>query len=79
MNRTTIMLPNELKHAAQLKAKEQGLSFGEFVRRSMKQALSNGTNDRAKDPLFADSSLYEEDMVTDVAEKHDDYLYRDSP
>jgi hypothetical protein len=78
MQRTTIMLPNDLKARALRRAKELGVSFGEFVRESLSAQLSRA-DQNADDPLFADQAVFEEEAATDVATDHDRYLYGDSP
>ncbi len=78
MHRTTIMLPPELKTRANRRAREMGLSFGEFVRRCLAAQLSGvGGEQRAEDLLFADQEVFTGEAPTDLAEHHDRYLYGD--
>ncbi|MCP3963232.1 MAG: hypothetical protein GY719_35780 [bacterium] len=78
MHRTTLMLPPELKLQAQQKAREQGISLGEYIRRAIESELSgSGALRRAADPLFADTAVFTGDAPTDSAAEHDRYLYGD--
>jgi len=75
MNRTTIMLPEELKRRAQERASADGISFGELVRRSLAATVSTPPPQRTEDPLFADSGTYLGQAPSDLSEEHDQYLY----
>ena len=76
MQRTTIMLPADLKVLALHRAREQGLSLGEFLRRSLEASLAGpGETPRKDDPLFSDVSVYDGPVPADLAANHDDYLY----
>jgi len=76
--RTTIVLPDPLKQRAVARAREQGISFGEFVRRSVEKMLTappRGTGrEKAADPFWDNLKAYE-GGPTDLAARHDDYLY----
>ena len=69
------MLPVDLKVRAQHRAREQGLSLGEFLRRSIAAALADTSKPRKADPLFSDDAVYEGPVPSDLAANHDDYLY----
>ena len=78
MKRTTIMIPNEMKAKAQNRAKMMGISFGCFVRESIKASLDNEnaeSNLYAQDPFFADKVVFTGEVPKDSAKNHDDYLY----
>lgn len=76
MQRTTIMLPLELKAQAEQWAQERGISLSEFIRELLASALeTNQSKPRAKDSLFADDAVFTGDVPTDLAENHDRYLY----
>ncbi|MCD4749557.1 MAG: ribbon-helix-helix domain-containing protein [Thermoanaerobaculales bacterium] len=77
MNRTTIMLPEELKRQVQERAMAAGISFGELVRRSLTTTVSTPPPERAEDPLFADSGTYLGEAPSDLSEEHDQYLYEE--
>ena len=78
MNRTTIMLPEELKRQAQERAMATGISFGELVRRSLTATVSTPPPERREDPLFADSGIYLGEAPADLSKDHDGYLYADA-
>lgn len=78
MNRTTIMLPEELKRQAQERAMATGISFGELVRRSLTDTVSAPPPQRTEDPLFADSGVYLGEAPSDLSKEHDQYLYADA-
>jgi hypothetical protein len=75
MLRTTIMLPPELKRRAVLRARAEGVSLGELIRRSLESAIRDGPGTRGRDPLFADGEMYNGEVPADVVENHDRYLY----
>ena len=78
MQRTTVMLPRELKLRALESARAKGISLGEIIRESLERALQEGANDsRARDPLLSDSEVFSGEAPRDLAEHHDDYLYGD--
>lgn len=77
MQRTTIMLPNELRARAQRRASELGMSLGQFIRESLTARLSRVEN-QTEDPLFEDSAVFEGDAGKDLARNHDRYLYGDT-
>ena len=69
------MLPDELKIQAQTQALQCGISLSEFIRRTLEQALQSANHDASADPLFADNAVFDGDSPTDLADRHDDYLY----
>lgn len=76
MERTTIMLPLELKVRAQRVAHQRGISLGVLIRESLTRVLENEEqNHRAADPLFADDAVFIDDAPADLAQHHDRYLY----
>lgn len=76
MWKTTLMLPVELKERAHRIARKQGISFGELMRRSLETMLEREEQPlRETDPFFADREVFEGDGPSDLAERHDDYLY----
>lgn len=78
MNRTTIMLPEELKRQAQERAMAAGISFGELVRRSLTATVSTPPPERTEDSLFADSGIYLGEAPSNLSKEHDQYLYADA-
>ncbi len=78
MNRTTIMLPEELKRQAQEHAMATGISFGELVRRSLTATVSTPPPQRTEDPLFTDSGIFLGEAPANLSKDHDQYLYSDA-
>lgn len=75
MQRTTIMLPPELKIAAQNLANELGISVGNLIRETLQLRLEQNKENRKKDLLFSDFSVYEGYTPSDLSANHDSYLY----
>jgi hypothetical protein len=75
MHRTTVMLPEALKRAAQAHASQRGISLGELLRESLEQRLKDQPADRSRDPLFLDRAIHTDAGPTDTAERHDEHLY----
>ncbi|MCK4604954.1 MAG: hypothetical protein KAU41_09750 [Deltaproteobacteria bacterium] len=76
MQRTTVMLPHELKIKALNRANIQGISLGQFIRNSLLISLENlQKNDSVDDPLFADDAVYHGKTPADLAKNHDNYIY----
>lgn len=76
--RTTVVLPAPLKQRAVARAREQGISFGEFVRRAVEQVLTappRGTGRKKIGDPFWDNLKFYEGGAKDVAVLHDEYLY----
>jgi hypothetical protein len=85
-DRTTIVLPPELKRRAVSRARHQGISFGEFVRRAVERQLTRPADKVIKvpwkrgsrktgDPFWDNLVTYHDDGPTDLSVRHDDYLY----
>lgn len=76
--RTTIILPDPLKQRAVARAREQGISFGEFVRRAVEKMLSapprGDGRKKTGDPFWDNLEIYD-GGPSDAAARHDDYLY----
>lgn len=76
--RTTVVLPAPLKQRAVRRAREQGISFGEFVRRAIEETLTapprgNGRK-KTGDPFWDNLAVYA-GGPSDAAVRHDHYLY----
>ena len=82
IERTTVVLPGSLKQRAVARAREQGISFGEFVRRAVEKMLSAPPRGVGKkktgDPFWDNLETYA-GGPTDVAARHDEYLYSGKP
>jgi len=75
MQRTTIMLPRDLKQRAAREARSRGVSLGELIREALQSLLRADHDAAGQDPLIADSAVYEGPGPDDTAERHDDLLY----
>lgn len=78
MQRTTIMLPPELKIAAQNRANELGISVGKLIRDTLRLCLEQNKEGKEADLLFSDFSGFEGITPKDLSVKHDEYLYTDN-
>jgi len=76
--RTTVVLPGPLKQRAVTRAREQGISFGEFIRRAVENMLTAPPRGRGRkktgDPFWDNLKVYDGGPA-DLAARHDDYLY----
>lgn len=78
MERTTVMLPPDLKMRAERRARDMGISLAELIRESLETMLSGSDKDRPMvDPLFADDAVYAGKTPEDLSVNHDRYLYGD--
>jgi hypothetical protein len=76
MDRTTIMLPTELKIMASNQAKKERISLGQFIREALKKSLdSENRKSTDDDPLFLDNTVFDGTTPEDLASNHDGYLY----
>ena len=71
---TPINIPSDLQAKVLREADACGMSVAEFVRISLEWAVARKPYE---DPLFTDTTVYRDDGPTDLAVKHDDYLYGD--
>jgi len=74
MKRTSVMLPAELKTRAMRAAREQGISFGALLRRSLEAAVRAQETLR-EDPMFSDDAIFKGPAPADLAARHDGHLY----
>ena len=75
MQRTTIMLPDELKVRAMRRCRQLGVSFGAFVREALNAVLDRGDETGKNDPLLADEGVFDGAAPADLAAEHDRHLY----
>ena len=76
MQRTTIMLPRNLKMRASRHAGRLGISVGELIRQSLAAMIVYRPTDRAtEDPFFADQAIFHGRAPRDLAKHHDRHLY----
>ena len=87
MTRTTIMLPEDIKRRAIAEARKSNISFADFVRQAVVEKLPHQgkgvdrLKHRRQDPLFRlldRLAPVKGNRATDVAARHDAYLYGDS-
>ena len=76
MHRTTILLPEDLKRRASKLARSEGVSLSELIRGALEERLVARTS-WANDPLWKalEPMDFPPDSPTDLAARHDDYLY----
>lgn len=77
MKRTTVMIPEDLKIRAAIRANSVGISLGGFIRESLERALNSKTADLLDDPFLSDNAIYTGNTPVDLAQNHDKYLYGD--
>ena len=78
MDRTTIMLPPELKTRASNQAKKMRISLGQYIRETLKKSLEMENRREAEDDsLFLDKAVFDSITPEDLASNHDRYLYGD--
>lgn len=80
--RTTVVLPDSLKQRAITRAREQGISFGELVRRAVERMLlapPRGAGRKKTGDRFWDNLEIYDGGPSDAAARHDDYLYNGKP
>ena len=76
-DRTTVVLPPRLKKQVTTRARQQGVSFSEFVRQTLRQAVNEraAKRPRTKDPFWSDVAVYEGAVPPDISVNHYKYLY----
>ncbi|MGH7128318.1 MAG: CopG family transcriptional regulator, partial [Planctomycetaceae bacterium] len=82
MEKTTVLLPPELKARATRWAKEKGVSLGEVIREALAALVARpparqepGQRPRSEDPFFKDHEVWDGEGPTDISVNHDKYLY----
>ena len=78
MHRTTILLPEDLKRRASRLARLEGVSLSELIRSALEKRLA-AEKSRARDSLWKalEPMDFPPDTPTDLAARHDDYLYEE--
>jgi len=75
MHRTTVMIPDDLFSDALARARSEGVSVAELIRKGLEQVVGGGKGGPPeKDPFFADDATFASG-IGDAALRHDDYLY----
>lgn len=68
----TVQIPDDLHEKIVQAAQHQGMSIDAFVQLCLSSVVKT-----KEDSLFSDLTVYTDDAPSDLAEKHDDYLYGD--
>jgi hypothetical protein len=71
MSDIIVPVPDDLKDRAEAAARQNGISLPEFVR----QCIAMTVDERLKDPIFSNLSIYYGDAPSDLSTRVDDYLY----
>jgi hypothetical protein len=71
MTEIIVPVPDDLKDRAESAARQHGISLAEYVR----QCIAMTVDDRLKDPLFANLSVFYGDAPSDLSTRLDDHLY----
>ncbi|MDA0345967.1 MAG: ribbon-helix-helix domain-containing protein [Verrucomicrobia bacterium] len=78
MNKTTILLPDDLQKRARSLAKKNGTTLSGLIRKQLEQAVTEdggATQIRSEDPLFSNWKPSDADIPSDMSVNHDRYLY----
>lgn len=74
MQRTTIILPEQIRSRLVGDAERLKISFGELVRNILqKYVVARGSKSLA-DPFLASTTVFDDNGPRDVSSRHDDYL-----
>ncbi|MCA1743776.1 MAG: hypothetical protein ABR542_07625 [Desulfonatronovibrio sp.] len=76
MQRTTVMIPKELKAQAVRCAEMTGVSLGQLIRDSLQKEIEHAqTQVHSQDSFFEDKEIYEGEAPLDSSVDHDNYIY----
>ncbi len=78
INKTTILLPDDLQRRAKNIAKKRGTTLSGLIRTQLERVVgeSEASNrSRAEDPLFSNWNPSDREIPTDLSSNHDKYLY----
>ena len=78
MNKTTILLPEDLQKRAKLLAKKRGTTLTGLIRKQLEAAVIENEGEdlqRKEDPLFSNWNPSDKAVPTDISSNHDHYLY----
>ncbi|MFP4358632.1 MAG: hypothetical protein ACLFSZ_09395 [Puniceicoccaceae bacterium] len=73
MHRTTILIPDQLKHDAERRARREGLSLSELIRRRLAEDMDAPENR----PAFFERVPWDGPAPEDLSSRHDEYLYEE--
>ncbi len=72
-------MPEPLKRRAVAKAREQGISFGEFVRRAVEKEIAvpapKKRGKKTGDPFLDNLRAFDDDGPPDLSTRIDEFLY----
>lgn len=78
MNRTTLLLPEELKKQASRLARKRKMSLSELIRLELTRMVQEESPSKdEQDPLFGTSFSPVKGLPADLSANHDRYLYGD--
>ncbi len=78
MDRTTIMLPPELKTRAANQARKMRISLGQYIREALKKSLDmDNSRGLDEDSLFVDNAVFDGAAPKNLASDYDEHLYGD--
>ena len=78
LDRTTIMLPPELKTRAANQAKKMKISLGQYIRETLEKSLETENSKVTEaDSLFLDNAVFDSRTLENLTSDHDAYLYGD--
>ena len=78
MNKTTILLPDDLRNRARTLAKKRGTTLSGLIRKQLEQAVNedeSAIQNRTEDPLFSSWKPSAANTPVDLSVNHDQYLY----
>ncbi|WP_045211404.1 hypothetical protein [Desulfonatronovibrio magnus] len=79
MQRTTIMLPRELKIWAASKSRKMGISLGQLIREALQKEIdSTEVSNGLQDCFYEDKAIYQGYSSPDFSAEHDEYHYGES-
>ncbi len=73
------MIPEPLRLKLAQEAAREKVSLGELIRRALEKFILARERPLRNDPFFSGETIFEDEGPTDVALRHDDYLYGGSP
>jgi len=78
MQRTTIVLPQDLKHRAFKHARKLGISFAKFTQQSLEKAINEPAEEKTSkknDPFFSNRNFWKGDVSSNLSTSIDDEIY----
>ena len=75
MDRTTIVLPPDLKFQAQQLAHRKHISLAKLIRNSLEAQIELLGQNKGSELFFKDRNFFDGTVPSDLSVNHDDYLY----